>query len=144
MDLHSDTEEQLTTPQIESLEHSTESDSSTVSGSQGLEVFLEKLTDLMHHDNVVSIRQEQSQMMRHLEVANWKLASLNEISETTFNKCATDFRHHTKMLQDMKKQLDSIFRRIRNLKLKVATMYPEAYAVAEEKCLKTDDVTEND
>lgn len=109
------------------------SEDSCSDSRDGLEAFLEKLTSMMHQDNVIAIRQEQSQMMNDLEVANWKLASLNDISETTFNNCAADFKHCTKTLQDMKKQLDSIFRRIRTLKLKAATTYPEAYRLAEEK-----------
>ena len=101
---------------------------------KGLEEFLEKLTGLMHQDNVIAIRHEQMKIMNNLEVANWKLASLNDISETTFMKCSADFKQHIKMLQDMKKQLDSIFRRIRNLKVKAASLYPEAYAKAELEC----------
>ncbi len=107
---------------------------STNAGVEGLESFIERLTSLMEQENVISIRQEQMKMMKDLELANWKLASLNEISETTFNNCAADFKQYTKMLHDMKKQLDSIFRRIRILKLKAATSYPEAYRLAEEKC----------
>ena len=108
-------------------------DSNSSSGVEGLENLTERLTNLMQQDNVITIRQEQIKMMKDLELANWKLASLNEISETTFNNCAADFKQYTKMLHDMKKQLDSIFRRIRTLKLKAATSYPEAYRLAEEK-----------
>ena len=48
-----------------------------------------------------------------LEVANQKLSSLNAISEEKFQNLAGEFRHNTRTLAAMKKDLDSIFRRIR-------------------------------
>lgn len=98
-----------------------------------MEGFLDKITHLTDHDRVISIRQEQIAMLRDFEIANSRLASLNEISENTFNNSVADFKQYTKSLHDMKKQLDSIFRRIRTLKVKAAIAYPEAYRLAEEK-----------
>ena len=48
-----------------------------------------------------------------LEVANEKLASLNSISEQNFQIMSADFKDNTRTLMNMKKQLDSVFRRIR-------------------------------
>lgn len=62
-----------------------------------------------------------------MEISNEKLASLNEISERNFQAMSAEFRQHTLTLLAMKKQLDSCFRRIRSLKSKLATQYPEAY-----------------
>lgn len=98
------------------------------------DLFMDRFTDLVHHDNVQDIREKQCQMLHILELSNSKLGSLNDISERTFEQNVVDFRHHIKMLQDMKKQLDSIFRRIRSLKGRVALAYPQAYAAAIEKC----------
>ena len=78
-------------------------------------------------------------MYRALEIANWKLASLNEVSEATFQEHAPLFRQHVRKLQEMKKELDSIFRRIRTLKAKASVMYPEAYAAAQERASTRDD-----
>lgn len=98
------------------------------------DLFMDRFTDLVHHDNVQDIREKQCQMLHILELSNSKLGSLNDISERTFEQNVVDFRHHIKMLQDMKKQLDFIFRRIRSLKGRVALAYPQAYAAAVEKC----------
>lgn len=103
-----------------------------------------RLANLMHHENIIAIRQDQAQMMQALELANWKLASLNDISESTFQNCAAEFRQTSKLLIDMKKQLDSIFRRIRHLKAKVAATYPEAYALAEANYRKDNDLDDLD
>lgn len=62
-----------------------------------------------------------------MEISNEKLASLNNISEENYVSMSQEFRHHTHTLLTMKKQLDSCFRRIRSLKSKLATQYPEAY-----------------
>ncbi len=62
-----------------------------------------------------------------MEVTNEKLASLNNISERNFQAMLAEFKHNTQTLLAMKKQLDSCFRRIRSLKAKLSTQYPEAY-----------------
>ena len=97
------------------------------------ETFLEKFISIPHQGNTQAIRNEQENMYQLLEVANWKLASLNEISDITFQEHAPEFRHCVRSIQEMKKQLDSIFRRIRTLKAKVSTLYPKAYAAAQEQ-----------
>lgn len=92
-----------------------------------------------------------------LEVANEKLSSLNSLSEKSFALHAADFRSHTRTIANMKKELDSVFRRIRYfptphlphslpppltfpnlmdlhhrfLKARLAMLYPEAYSQAE-------------
>ena len=94
------------------------------------DLFMDRFTDLIHHENVQDIREKQCQMLDTLELSNSKLSSLNDISERTYEQSVVEFRHSIKMLQDMKKQLDSIFRRIRILKGRVAAGYPQAYATA--------------
>lgn len=95
--------------------------------------FATLLTEILPHDKVISIRQDQAIMLQTLELANWKLSSLNDVSESTYQRCALEFRQTTKTLSEMKKQLDSIFRRIRHLKAQVAANYPEAYATIASK-----------
>lgn len=48
-----------------------------------------------------------------LETSNMKLKSLNALSEHEFQTSAASFRQRTKTLQAMKRDLDSVFRRIR-------------------------------
>lgn len=42
-----------------------------------------------------------------------------------------DFKKHTKLLYEMKKDLDYIFKKIRSIQLKVSTQYPDAFAEAQ-------------
>ena len=51
--------------------------------------------------------------METLEVANAKLSSLNDFSEKRFELYAGDFHKYTQTLTNMKRELDSVFRRIR-------------------------------
>ena len=97
------------------------------------EAFFERFTSIPHQGNTQAIKSEQEHMYHLLELANWKISSLNEISEATFQERAPEFRYYVRSLQEMKKQLDSIFRRIRTLKAKVSMLYPEAYAAAQEQ-----------
>ena len=48
-----------------------------------------------------------------LEVANEKLSSLNNLSEKSFALHVAEFRTYTQTLVNMKKEIDSVFRRIR-------------------------------
>lgn len=50
-----------------------------------------------------------------LEVANEKLGSVNKISEGNYFKMSVELRQSTRTLVNMKRELDSVFRRIRCL-----------------------------
>ena len=52
-----------------------------------------------------------------MEVANEKISSLNEISERNYLSQAEEFRRNIRLLANMKKELDSVFRRIRYFSL---------------------------
>ena len=112
--------------------------------SPAIDYFTSRLTNIMSHENVTAIRQDQAKMLHTMELANWKLSSLNDISESTFQSCSADFKHVSKRLVDMKKQLDSVFRRIRHLKAHIAATYPEAYTAAQEKCKMESDLDETE
>lgn len=138
-------EEFITVPRDAVSEEDSETRSDTYEEDHsGREAFLDVITGLMDQDKVIAIRREQSQMMDTLETANCKLCGLNDYSEEMFQNCVANFRQHTKTLVDMKKQLDSIFRRIRHLKTKVSTLYPEAYATVMEKFAHDKSIDEDD
>ena len=46
-------------------------------------------------------------------MTNTKLMGLNELSETNYQRVAGEFRQNARTLVAMKKELDSIFKRIR-------------------------------
>lgn len=58
------------------------------------------------------------------------LLNCNALSTSRLKIASEDFKKHTKLLAEMKKDLDYIFKKIRIIKSKVSSQYPEAFAEA--------------
>lgn len=56
------------------------------------------------------------------------LLNVNSLSTSRLKIATDEFKKHTKLLAEMKKDLDYIFKKIRVIKSKVSTQYPEAFA----------------
>ena len=56
------------------------------------------------------------------------LVNCNALSATRFQNAVQDFKKHTQMLAEMKKDMDSVFRRVRVIKAKLAQQHPQAFA----------------
>jgi hypothetical protein len=55
------------------------------------------------------------------------LLNFNSLSKSRYDTTHNDFKKHTILLTEMKKDLDTVFQRIRVLKGKLGKMYPEAF-----------------
>ncbi|XP_077698377.1 kxDL motif-containing protein 1 [Eretmochelys imbricata] len=73
------------------------------------------------------------------EKTNEMLLNFNNLSNVRMQQMNERFLHHTRTLVEMKKDLDSIFRRIRTLKGKLAKQYPEAFSNIHESPILEDD-----
>ncbi|MCO5569741.1 hypothetical protein L7F22_023456 [Adiantum nelumboides] len=62
-----------------------------------------------------------------LQDSNAVLSHLNDFSERSFAAVANDFSKNTKLVKSMKDDLDYIFIRIRTLKARLASQYPNAF-----------------
>ncbi|XP_064390549.1 kxDL motif-containing protein 1-like isoform X2 [Halichondria panicea] len=91
------------------------------------------LQSWMSKHTFIGTRDHPLYRMSVFEVTNEKLASVNRISERSYFNTSVELRQTTKTLVTMKKELDSIFRRIRSLKSAVASQYPEACSQALEQ-----------
>lgn len=67
-------------------------------------------------------------MLGRLEKTNEMLINCNALSATRFAVASQDLKKHTQLLFDLKKDLDSVFKRIRFLKMKLAQQYPAAFS----------------
>lgn len=56
------------------------------------------------------------------------LLNCNSLSATRFALANQELKKHTQLLFDLKKDLDSVFRRIRFLKMKLSQQYPAAFS----------------
>jgi len=72
--------------------------------------------------------------MQKLTDANRTFTTFNDFSAAQFDKLIKDFERNTKMLKEMKVDLDSIFRRTRNIRNRLQPYLPEGITdlVAEE------------
>lgn len=56
------------------------------------------------------------------------LTNCNNLCVTRLKTASGEFKKHTALLVEMKKDLDNIFKRIHILKMKTNSQYPEAFA----------------
>ena len=88
---------------------------------------LEKSLSLINPNHIETIHLTQHRILDHLERSNAKLAQVNKYSIHRFIKLGAQIKRHSRTLVDTKKELDSIFRRIRILQGKIQSQYPDHY-----------------
>jgi hypothetical protein len=72
----------------------------------------------------------QKKMLQRFEKTNEMLTNVNSLSATRLERAQNDFKKHTQNVVEMKKDLEVIFKRIRNIKAKLAAQQPEAFRQA--------------
>lgn len=72
-----------------------------------------------------------SNRLQRFEKTNEMLLNCNALSVSRMKTAGEDFKKHTKLLNEMKKDLDYIFKKIRAIQAKVSTQYPDAFAEAQ-------------
>ena len=65
--------------------------------------------------------------LQRFEKTNEMLSNCNSLSATRLERALRDFRGHTQHITGLKKELDQVFKRIRNIKTKIAQQYPEGF-----------------
>ncbi|KAK4884794.1 hypothetical protein RN001_001065 [Aquatica leii] len=85
--------------------------------------------------DVETMIRAQKQMLQRFEKTNEMLTNCNALSASRLKAVAPEFKKHTQLLQDMKKDLDYIFKKIRAIKAKLTTQYPDALAEAQRSSL---------
>ncbi|KAL1457293.1 hypothetical protein MTO96_027693 [Rhipicephalus appendiculatus] len=94
--------------------------------SPAADVIAHALANQVNHNDIQSIIQCQKQVLGRLEKTNEMLINCNALSATRFAVASQDLKKHTQLLFDLKKDLDSVFKRIRFLKMKLAQQYPSS------------------
>ncbi|CAB1331673.1 unnamed protein product [Coregonus sp. 'balchen'] len=91
-------------------------------------MFCNRMLSMVNSEDVNAIIQAQRHMLDRFEKTNEMLINFNGLSNVRLQQMNEHFLLHTRTLVEMKKDLDSIFRRIRTLKVKIAKQYPEAFS----------------
>ncbi|XP_061724370.1 kxDL motif-containing protein CG10681 isoform X2 [Cydia pomonella] len=94
------------------------------------EVFVQGLAGMVDQTDVETIIRAQKNMLQRFEKTTEMLTNCNQLSASRLRAASTEFRKHTQLLLDMRKDLEFIFKKIRAIKTKLSTQYPEAYKVA--------------
>ncbi|XP_055371963.1 kxDL motif-containing protein CG10681 isoform X2 [Condylostylus longicornis] len=107
-----------------------ESEFSIFQNYTAAEVFIQGLAGIVNQSDVESMIRAQKHMLQRFEKTNEMIVNCNALSVNRLKVASEDFKKHVKLLNDMKKDLDYIFRKIRNIRTKISQQYPEAYAEA--------------
>ncbi|XP_026869688.1 kxDL motif-containing protein 1 [Electrophorus electricus] len=91
-------------------------------------IFCNRMLSMVNSEDVNAIIQAQRHMLDRFEKTNEMLINFNSLSSVRLQQMNDHFVLHTRTLIEMKKDLDSIFRRIRTLKGKIAKQYPAAFS----------------
>nr|CAD7608630.1 unnamed protein product [Timema genevievae] len=103
------------------------------------EVFIQGLAGIVDQQDVESMIIAQKQMLQRFEKTNEMLTNCNALSVNRLKSAGAEFKKHTLLLLDMKKDLDNIFKRIRVLKTKLSTQYPQSFAAVADQGSKLDE-----
>ncbi|KND04526.1 uncharacterized protein SPPG_00254 [Spizellomyces punctatus DAOM BR117] len=86
------------------------------------------LCDMVDDATMSKILECQGETLQTLQSTNHSLTKFNDFSAVRYAQCAKNLENHTRLLRDMKGDLDIIFKRIRALRTKVGTQYPTHFA----------------
>eukprot|EP01116_Phalansterium_solitarium_P004986 TRINITY_DN16239_c0_g1_i1.p1 TRINITY_DN16239_c0_g1~~TRINITY_DN16239_c0_g1_i1.p1 ORF type:complete len:136 (-),score=27.18 TRINITY_DN16239_c0_g1_i1:377-733(-) len=90
------------------------------------EVFTQELSSLINHDNVEQLLTLQTEIYQSLQQSSQALTSFNDFSAGAYGRLQKDFEQNTKLLKEMKRDLEYIFKKIRVLQQKLGRRYPDA------------------
>ncbi|XP_077598841.1 kxDL motif-containing protein 1 [Stigmatopora nigra] len=102
-------------------------------------VFCSRMLSMVNSEDVNAIIQAQRHMLDRFEKTNEMLINFNGLSNVRLQQMNERFLLHTRTLIEMKKDLDSIFRRIRTLKGKIGKQYPDAFSNIHESPVPEDE-----
>ncbi|XP_030571510.1 kxDL motif-containing protein CG10681 [Drosophila novamexicana] len=92
------------------------------------EAFIQGLSGMVNQSDVETMIRAQKQMLQRFEKTNEMLLNCNALSQSRLKNANEKFKRHVKLLSEMKKDLDYIFRKVRIIKQKLQQQYPAIYA----------------
>merc|ERR1712051_197117 len=93
------------------------------------EVMVQGLAGVVNQGDVEEMVRAQNEMLQRFEKTNEMLTNVNSLSAVRLEKANNDFKKHTQNVVEMKRDLESIFRRLKTIKQKLNKQMPEACEV---------------
>ncbi|XP_050434561.1 kxDL motif-containing protein CG10681 [Adelges cooleyi] len=98
------------------------------------EVFIQGIAGIVNQDDVESMIVAQKEMLQRFEKTNEMLSNCNSLASSRLKTTSQEFKKHTQVLNDLRKDLDNTFKRITNIKTKLIAQYPDFQkSIQEEK-----------
>ena len=91
------------------------------------EVVVQGVAGMVSQDDVARMVRAQKEMLQRFEKTNEMLSNVNSLSAVRLDRANKDFRKHTQNMLEMKRDLGTIFKRLKTIKQKMNRQMPEAH-----------------
>ncbi|NP_001280369.1 kxDL motif-containing protein CG10681 [Acyrthosiphon pisum] len=98
------------------------------------EVSIQGIAGIVNQEDVESMIIAQKEMLQRFEKTNEMLTNCNSLSMSHLKTTSQDLKKHTQMLAELRKDLDSTFKRIATIRSKIKVQHPDLQkSILEEK-----------
>ncbi|KAK7318786.1 hypothetical protein RJT34_03493 [Clitoria ternatea] len=93
----------------------------------GSEEISREFKTLVSSDDLHALNHMQHTILGRLQDSNAVLTHFNDFSQNCFGEICGDMARNTRILKSVKSDLDYIFQKLRSMKSKIKTTYPDAF-----------------
>ncbi|KAG2219263.1 hypothetical protein INT45_000039 [Circinella minor] len=92
-----------------------------------------ELLNASNDADLKQMEQDQTECLTIYQSTHDRLEAFNEFSKARYQNINKHFESHTTMLKEMKRDLDSVFAKLRKINIKLQQKYPDEMRQAREK-----------
>ncbi|KAI8977590.1 hypothetical protein BDF20DRAFT_913905 [Mycotypha africana] len=93
----------------------------------------QEFLQMKRDQELIQITNNQNESLSTFKNAEQKLDAFNRFSQARYQNVHKQFEAHTKLLKEVKGDLDSVFRKINTIKRQLASVYPKEMDLALKK-----------
>ncbi|KAG1049052.1 hypothetical protein G6F43_008596 [Rhizopus delemar] len=93
----------------------------------------EKILNLKNEEDIATISRDQDECLDAYRDSEKRLEAFNKFSKARYQDIYQHFEQHTKLLKQMKKDMNSVFTKLRKIKSQLNEAYPEQHKAAVDK-----------
>ncbi|KAI7876091.1 hypothetical protein K492DRAFT_167470 [Lichtheimia hyalospora FSU 10163] len=87
-------------------------------------IIAQELMNARNQDDLDRIQHEQTQCLKTCQNTQQQLQAFNDFSKARYQNINKHFETHTAMLKEMKRDMDSVFKKLRKIKHQLELKYP--------------------